>query len=106
MSIRNRFATTVAAVVAVTVALFATFSIVAIDRALRSGFAARLQTTAQDVATTVDVHHGRISLDANDLRELGLTHADTPFAVYGSDGTLLGGSATPSETQRRDLYSV
>jgi two-component system, OmpR family, sensor kinase len=71
---------------------------------LRSSFAARLKTAAQTVATTVDVHHGRISLDASDLRQLSLMHADTPFAVYASDGRLLGGTAVPADA--RALASV
>jgi signal transduction histidine kinase len=104
MSVRNRFAMTVAAVVAVTVAVFATFSILAIDRALRSSFAARLQTSAQTVATTVDVHHGRIALDASDLRQLSVIQAGTPFAIYGLNGALLGGSAMPTDV--RDFLSV
>jgi two-component system, OmpR family, sensor kinase len=106
VSVRSRFAATVAAVVAVTVALFATCSIIAIDRALRSSFAARLETAAKTVAATVDVHHGRISLDAGDLRQLSLIHADTPFAVYAPDGTLLGGTAIPTDARARDLESV
>lgn len=106
MSVRSRFATTVAAVVAATVTLFATCSILAIDRVLRSSFAARLRTAATAVATTVDVHHGRISLDASDLRELSLIHADTPFAVYGPDGTLLGGTAEPTDASAKELYSI
>ncbi|MBV8721894.1 MAG: hypothetical protein JO277_07075, partial [Candidatus Eremiobacteraeota bacterium] len=61
MSVRQRFAVTVAAVIAVTVALFATLSILAIDRALRQSFNARLLSAAGAVAATADVHGGRIS---------------------------------------------
>lgn len=106
MSVRVRFATTVAAVIALTVLLFSTSSIVAIDRALRSSFAARLHTSAQAVATKVDLHHGRISLDANDLRELAALHADTPFAVVDARETLLGGAPVPNAPAAHSLLTA
>ncbi|MGB8965793.1 MAG: HAMP domain-containing protein, partial [Candidatus Cybelea sp.] len=96
MSIRTRFTVTVVAIVAITVALFASLSIVALDRTLRSGFEARLRTTAQTIATTVDVHHGRVELDPSDLRSLASLHADTPFAVYDLDGRQLAGQSPPA----------
>jgi signal transduction histidine kinase len=97
VSVRTRFTVTVATIVAVTVALFAGLSIVALDRALRSGFEARLHSDAQGIATAVDVHHGRISLDPSDLRALAAVHADTPFTVYASDGARVAGDAPPSQ---------
>lgn len=96
MSVRTRFTVTVATIVAVTVALFAGLSILALDRALRSGFEARLRSDAQTIATAVDVHHGRISLDPSDLRALGTIHADTPFAVFDTDGKQIAGDTSPS----------
>ncbi|HEY1975866.1 MAG TPA: HAMP domain-containing sensor histidine kinase [Candidatus Baltobacteraceae bacterium] len=106
MSVRNRFAVTVAAVIAVTVALFATLSIVALDRALRSSFAARLRTAAQAVSTTADVHHDVISVDAGDLRELAALHEDTPFSIVDVDGKLLGGTPLPASPRQHSLFTV
>lgn len=104
MSVGARFATTVAAAIAITVALFATFSILAIDRALRSGFEQRLLTAGQAVSTTVDYHHGRVTVDAGDLRELAALHADTPFAIYDPNGAQIGGDTLPSS--QHDLRVV
>jgi signal transduction histidine kinase len=95
VSVRARFTITVVTIVAVTVALFAGLSILALDRTLRSGFDARLHSDAQAIATAVDVHHGRISLDPSDLRALGSLHADTPFAVYGANGKHIAGDVPP-----------
>jgi signal transduction histidine kinase len=106
MSVRTRFAITVATIVAVTAVLFAGLSIVALDRALRSGFEARLHSDAQAIATAVDVHHGRISLDPSDLRALGSLHADTPFAVYGADGAQIAGNRLPPSASRSGLQSA
>ena len=52
MSIRARFTVTVVAIMAVTVALFAGLSIVALDRTLRSGLESRLRSAAENVAMT------------------------------------------------------
>ncbi len=106
MSVRARFAITVAAIIAATVALFATFSIAAIDRALRSGFETRLTSAAQTIATTVDVHNGRISVDAGDLRSLAGIHAEIPFAVYDPAGRQIAGDALPAAPQAHGLSTV
>jgi signal transduction histidine kinase len=103
LSVRARFTITVAAIVAVTVALFATLSIVALDRTLRFGLHARLHSDAQTIATAVDVHDGRIALDPSDLRTLGTLHADTPFAVYDAAGTRVAGDPLPAGAALRGL---
>lgn len=100
MSIRSRFTVTVVAIMAITIALFASLSIVALDRALRSGFSARLNSAAQAIAVAVDVHHGRVSLDASDLRSIALLHPDTAFALYASDGTRVAGESVPPGESR------
>jgi signal transduction histidine kinase len=104
MSIRARFTVTVVAIMAVTIALFASLSIVALDRTLRSGLESRLRSAAQTIALTVDVHDGRISVDAGDLRSITSLNAGTPFAVYGSDGRLIAG--TPPSSQARGLQTA
>jgi signal transduction histidine kinase len=106
MSVRTRFTITVVAIIAVTVALFATLSIAAVDRALRSSFEARLRSAAQTIATTVDVHQGRISVDAGDLRDLAGIHAEIPFAVYDLAGHQVAGDALPTSPQSHGLRTI
>lgn len=106
MSVRARFTITVAAIIAVTVALFATLSIAAMDRALRSGFETRLTSAAQTIATTVDVHQGRITVDAGDLRALAGLHSEIPFAVYDPDGRQIAGDALPASPQSHGLRTI
>jgi signal transduction histidine kinase len=92
VSVRSRFTMTVVAIVVATVVLFAVPAIVALDRTLRTGLDARLHSSAQAIAMTVDVHHGRVTLDANDLQTISRLRADAPFAVYTGDGGLLAGN--------------
>lgn len=95
MSIRSRFTVTVVAIMALTIALFATLSIVAIDRTLRSSLASRLHTSAQTIAMAVDVHHGEVSIDTTDLESIGSLNAGIPYAVYANDGRTLAGRVPP-----------
>jgi signal transduction histidine kinase len=97
VSVRSRFTTTVVAIVALTIVLFAVPAIVVLDRTLRSGLDSRLHSAAQAIAMTVDVHHGRISLDASDLHTIARLRADAPFAVYAADGSLLAGNPPKPE---------
>jgi signal transduction histidine kinase len=106
MSVRARFTITVAAIIAVTVALFATLSIIAIDRALRSSLDTRLHSAAQTVATTVDVHQGRISVDAGDLESLASIHAEVPFAVYDPGGRQVAGDELPTSPRSHGLHTT
>jgi two-component system, OmpR family, sensor kinase len=103
VSVRTRFTITVVSIVAVTVVLFAGLSIVALDRTLRSGFDSRLRSAAQAIATIVDLHGGRLSLDPSDLRSLAAVHADTPFAVYDRSGHQIAGDSPPISSQQRQL---
>jgi signal transduction histidine kinase len=59
---------------------------------MRAGFSSRLHSEAQAIATTVDVHDGRISLDPNDLRALAPLRTGA-FAIYEATGTRVGGDA-------------
>ena len=106
MSVRTRFTVTVVTIVAVTVILFATLSIVALDRALRTGFHDRLRTDAQTIAAAVDVHNGAIAVDPGDLRALAWLHADTPFVVFRNDGTVAAGNAPPVDTRGFESAAV
>jgi two-component system OmpR family sensor kinase len=105
VTIRARLAATVVGGIAITVALFATLSIVAIDRALRSSFQARLITTAQAIATTVDYHGGKIEADESDLRKLANIRG-TPFAVFDVGGRHVAGDELPAQPQQRGLGIV
>ncbi|MEO6834706.1 MAG: HAMP domain-containing sensor histidine kinase [Candidatus Tumulicola sp.] len=104
MTIRTRLAATIVGSIAIAVALFATLSIVAVDRALRSSFEARLITTAQAVAAAVDFRRGRAEVDATDLR--ALMRAGTAFAVFDAGGTQVAGDTLPGPQQLRDLHVV
>jgi signal transduction histidine kinase len=104
VSVRSRFTTTVVTIVVATVILFSVPAIIALDRTLRTGLDARLHSSAQAIAMTVDVHRGRISLDANDLVTISRLRADAPFAVYSSDGRLLAGN--PPSSNARSLASA
>lgn len=106
MSIRARFTVTVVAIVALTIALFASLSIVALDRTLRSSLDSRLRTSGQTIAMAVDVHHGELSIDANDLRSISSVNAGTAFAVYAIDGRLVAGSAPPANAHGWQAASV
>jgi signal transduction histidine kinase len=96
MSVRGRLARTVAIAILLSVTLFATVSVIAMDRALRSGLDERLMTMAQAMATAVDVHHGKLSVDATDLIELQSLHAGVPFAIVNPDGAVLAGEPVPA----------
>ncbi len=106
MSIRARFTVTVVAIMTVTIALFATLSIVALDRTLRTNLDSRLHNTAQTIAMAVDVHHGELSLDASDLASIDSVNAATPFAVYDSGGRLIAGRAPPARARGLQGASV
>lgn len=106
MSIRARFTVTVVAIMTVTIALFATLSIVALDRTLRTNLDSRLRNTAQTIAMAVDVHHGELSLDASDLASIDSVNGGTPFAVYASDGRLIAGRAPPAHARGLQGASV
>ena len=105
MTIRARLAAAVVGSIAMTVALFATLSILAIDRALRSSFQARLLTTAQAIATTVDYHSGHLEADESDLRKLANIRG-TPFAVFDVKGNQVAGGDPPAQQQLRGLGVV
>jgi signal transduction histidine kinase len=106
VTVRARFVATVVASIAITVALFATSSIFAVDRALRSSLRARLTTSAQAISSAIDVHHGKISVDAGDLRALASIHASTPFAIFDPDGKQIAGDVVPSLPQLRDVLVI
>jgi two-component system, OmpR family, sensor kinase len=103
VSVRTRFTITVVAIVAATVCLFASLSIVALDRSLRSGFHGRLRSNAEAIATTVDVHNGHISLDANDIRSLAPLHAEASYVIYDRRGNRVAGDRPPISPQSRTV---
>jgi two-component system, OmpR family, sensor kinase len=106
VSIRARFTLTVVIVVTISVVLFATLSIVTLDRTLRSTFMARLRDGAATVAATVDVHGGEAALDFGDLQQLAPLHAGLPFAVFDRDGKQIAGDVLLSKRQTMNLQTV
>jgi len=96
VNLRDRLARTVAVAILAAVTLFAAVSIYSVDRALRYGFDSRLLTMAQAMATAVDVHHGKLSVDAKDLAELQTLHAGVPFAILDPGGRLIAGDVPPA----------
>lgn len=75
--------------------LFAAAAVFAIDRAQRSTLDSRLQTTARAAVQFVDVHNGRIAIDASDREQIsGVIAAETDAAVLDKDGTVLYSSAS------------
>jgi signal transduction histidine kinase len=69
--------------------LFAAAAVFAIDRAQRATLDARLETGARAVAQFVDVHHGRVKLDASDRDQIAdVIGADANAAVLNQSGTM------------------
>ncbi|MEO9169555.1 MAG: hypothetical protein ABI278_00080, partial [Candidatus Aquilonibacter sp.] len=66
MSIRARFVLALVVTLGLALAFFATLSVLAIDRTLRSSLDTNLSTTAQALAATIDEEKGRPNPDAGD----------------------------------------
>lgn len=70
--------------------LFAAVAVIAIDRALRSSLDERLATAAQASSAFIDIHHGRIEIDADDRKQFeGLLGVQADGAVFDAQGRLL-----------------
>jgi signal transduction histidine kinase len=66
-----------------------------VDRAQRATLDARLQTGARAVSQFVDVHHGRVDLDADDRAQIAnVIGADANAAVLNQNGTLAFATTT------------
>jgi heavy metal sensor kinase len=115
VSLRARLAWTYGAAVFVVVILLAIVALTAIDRSLRSSLDARLDTTTAAATAVVDVHDGRLRLDAEDRQQLaGALGGVMEIAVFqpGGDVYFTSAPAVPEDIirlarrGREGLYSV
>jgi signal transduction histidine kinase len=86
---------------AVALLLFAGLSIAAIDRTLHASLDSNLKTTAQAIAGTVDVNHGRPDPDTSDRAQMQKLRALARAAVLDAGGRLIDGDAPPSAADVR-----
>ncbi len=106
MSIRARVARTVVALVAIAVVIFGGVSFFVVDRTLRSSFHAQLDTLVRAVANTVDVKHGRVSIDRGDLVQISFLHPGLPFALFDSSHRRVLGDLMPPPARRSGIEVV
>lgn len=94
---RTRLAAAYVAIMFAGLLLFAALAVLAIDRTLRSSLDSRLATEANATKTFIDVHDGRIAIDADDRRQflsvLGV--ASNGLIIDPSGQLLLSSSARP-----------
>lgn len=95
MSIRTRLLLVVLSVLAIGLVLFASVSIVAIDRSLRLSLDATVQTTAQAVAAATDVHKGEPDPDKGDLAQIAHIRASVHATILDAKGRRIDGDAPP-----------
>ncbi|MDE2481121.1 MAG: HAMP domain-containing protein [bacterium] len=90
MNLRARLAWIYAVAFAAAVAVFALVSVASVDRALRRSLDERLTTAASAVTALVDVHHGKISFDAEDRLQMQQALAGAmEGAVFGARGDII-----------------
>lgn len=95
MSIRTRLLVVVLSVLAIGLVLFATVSIVAIDRSTRTSLDSTVRTTAQAVAAAVDVHKGVPDPDKGDLAQIEHIRASVHATILDRRGRRIDGDAPP-----------
>jgi two-component system OmpR family sensor kinase len=100
MTLRARLAWTFALTLALVVVLLAAVFTTAVDRTLRSALDGRLKTAAGAIAATVDVHHRKLKMDAEDrvqmLAALGGAMEGGVFTANGSVYTASSNVIPPS----------
>jgi signal transduction histidine kinase len=99
-ALRSRLAGSFVALLLAGLLVFAAIAVLTIDRTLRSSLDARLQTQADAAASFIDVHHGRLAIDADDrVQLLTVLGVDTDAVVLDPRGAVLISSAarTPRE---------
>ena len=105
MSIRTRFVLAIVISLALALAVFASLSVMAIDRALRSSLDTNLTTTAQAIAGTIDEEHGRPSPDPSDSAQIETLQKSARAAVLDASGSLVAGDLPPKTRDARDELS-
>lgn len=87
--------------------LFAAAAVFSIDRAQRSTLDSRLQTSARAAEQFVDVHGGRIVIDASDREQISsVVAADTDAAVLDRFGNVLYSSASRVAVRLQRPYGM
>jgi two-component system, OmpR family, sensor kinase len=100
VSLRHRIALTITLLVAVTSVVFAAISLAVLDRTLRAELDAKLTTLALAVGEIADVHHGVLSVDSRDAKQIERLHGpDEHVAVIDRHGHLVYGEALPNAAQ-------
>ena len=105
MSIRARFVLAIVVSMALALAVFATLSVMAIDRALRSSLDTNLTTTAQAIAGAIDEEHGRPSPDPSDSEQIATLQKSARAAVLDASGKLVTGDLPPKTHDAGDDVS-
>ncbi len=106
MTLRQRLSIAVVGAIGIALALFASISIVAIDRTLRRTLDERLATTARAIETSLDVHHGRISIDGDDRAQIATLRARARASVLDATGRPLLGDPPPPANAGLYVVSV
>ena len=94
---RTRLAAAYVAIMFAGLLLFAALAVLAIDGALRSSLDSRLATEANATKTFIDVHDGKIAIDADDRRQFlsVLSVASNGLVLDPSGALLLSSTAQP-----------
>ncbi len=96
MTVRTRLTLAVAGVMGAGLVLFATLSIVTIDRALRTTLESSLVTKGQAIAGTIDVNDDGVpDPDSGDRQQISALSADTHAAILDAGGNLIFGQTPP-----------
>jgi signal transduction histidine kinase len=100
MSLRRRIALSIIALLAVTSIAFSGISLVVMDRTLRAQVDAKLMTLALAVGQIVDDHHGVLSVDANDIKQIKSLHGpEEHLTVLDRNGKRVYGEVLPPSSQ-------
>lgn len=99
MSIRLRFIVAVVGTLAVALALFASLSIVAIDRTLHNSLDMNLTTTAEAIGAAIDVNDGEPQPDRSDLQQIATLRASARAAILDARGRVVAGDPPPGNLQ-------
>jgi signal transduction histidine kinase len=104
VTLRGRLILTITLLLASTCVLFSAVALLTLDRSLRNDADRHLATVAQAVAQIVDNHHGTISVDAGDQRQIATLHGpEVRISVVDRYGHTVFGTVIPPRQERRGL---
>lgn len=95
MSIRTRLIVAVTTVLAIGLVLFASVSIVAVDRSMHTTLDSTVRSTAQAVAAAIDVHKGRPDPDQGDLAQIAHIRASVHATILDRANRVIDGGVPP-----------